>query len=66
MEVTDKTLVGDLIKHHPDAVPVLLRHGMQCVGCHVATWETLGEAANTHSINIDILLKDINKTIEVV
>ena len=51
-------------KKYPEVIPVLLNNGMQCIGCHVATWETLEQAAQSHGIDIKQLLKDLNKEVE--
>lgn len=59
--ITKNMLIGDIIKKHPASVNVMLEHGMHCVGCHVATWETLEQAAASHGINIKQLLKELNK-----
>lgn len=61
--INKQMLIGDLVKNHPDSVEILLDHGMQCVGCHVATWETLEQAAAGHGINVDELIKELNKKI---
>lgn len=59
--VTRDTLIGDVIKNDPKAVGILTEHGMQCVGCHVATWETVEQAASEHGVDIDALLKQLNR-----
>ena len=33
MEITKDTLIGDLIRQKPAAIPVLMRMGMGCIGC---------------------------------
>ncbi len=55
-------LVGKILKKHPNLIKVLLKHGMHCVGCSVATWESLEQAANSHSIDVDELVKELNKS----
>jgi hybrid cluster-associated redox disulfide protein len=57
-------LIGEIISKYPQAVDIMLKHGMHCVGCHVATWETLEQAAQQHSIDISALVKDINENIK--
>ena len=60
-KLTKNMLVGDVVKKHPDLVPIMLDYGMHCIGCHVATWETLEQAALSHGINADNLVKELNK-----
>lgn len=62
--VTKNMLIGDIIKKHPFSVGIMLEHGMQCVGCHVATWETLEQAAAGHGIDADKLVKELNEALK--
>ena len=59
--ITKTMLIGDLVKEYPESVGIMLDHGMQCIGCHIATWETLEQGAESHAINLNELLRDLNK-----
>ncbi len=55
--------VGDVVSQFPEAVPIMLRFGLHCVGCHVSMWETLEEGAIGHGMPQDVfetMLKEIN------
>ena len=56
-------LIGDLVKKHPGSVEIMLEHGLHCVGCSVATWETLEQGAASHGIDADKLVKELNKKV---
>jgi len=59
----DMTL-GEVIDRYPAAVPVMLRYGLHCVGCHVAASETVEQGAAAHGLNptdVKKLLADLNK-----
>ena len=58
--ITKDMLIGDIVKSRPESVEIMLEQGMHCVGCHVATWETLEQAAGGHGIDVDKLLKKLN------
>ena len=58
-------LIGDVVKKYPFSVEIMLEHGLQCVGCHVATWETIEQGAAGHGIDADKLVNDLNKKIKV-
>ena len=58
--ITKDMLIGDIVKNRPESVEIMLEEGMHCVGCHVATWETLEQAAAGHGIDVDKLLKKLN------
>ena len=62
--ITKGMLIGDIIKKHPFSIEIMLEHGMQCVGCHVATWETLEQAAAGHGIDADKLVKKLNEALK--
>lgn len=57
-------LIGDVIKKYPESVEVMLNHGIQCVGCHIAMWETIKQSAESHRIDADKLIEDINKKLK--
>ena len=59
--ITKSMLIGDIVSKYPEVVPTMLDHGMHCIGCHVATWETLEQAALSHGIDADNLVKELNK-----
>lgn len=59
--ITKKMLIGDIIKKYPASVQIMLEHGLHCVGCHVATWETLEQGSSSHGIDADKLVKELNK-----
>jgi hybrid cluster-associated redox disulfide protein len=59
--ITKNILIGDLVSAYPGSVQILGKHGMHCIGCHVATWETLEQAAESHGLDIDKLLKELKK-----
>lgn len=61
--ITKDMIIGDILKNHPELVGTMLEHGMQCIGCHVASWETLEQAASGHGIDVDNLLKELNKVV---
>ncbi|MBR0596910.1 DUF1858 domain-containing protein [Sinanaerobacter chloroacetimidivorans] len=61
--ITKDTTIGDLVRKHPEAIPILMEFGMGCVGCPSAQAETLEEAAMIHGIDINQLVDKVNKAI---
>ena len=39
--VKDMTL-GEVIQKHPETVPVMVKHGLHCIGCHIAALHRAG------------------------
>jgi hybrid cluster-associated redox disulfide protein len=51
--------IESLLARHPQAARVLLKHGMACVGCTMARFETLAEAAREYRVDLRALLNDL-------
>jgi hybrid cluster-associated redox disulfide protein len=64
-KVTKKTLIGDIVKQCPESILTLNERGIECVGCHIATWETLEQTARSHNIDVDELVKELNDSMEI-
>jgi len=60
-KITKDMTIGEIIQAQPDVVPVLLDAGMHCLGCPASQGESLEEAAMVHGIDIDELMKAIDK-----
>ncbi len=58
----EKTMtIGKLLEENPDKADILLEAGMHCLGCLVAQDETIEEACEVHGIDVDELVKELNK-----
>ena len=61
-KIIDKDmLIMDVVDANPNAPEILLSYGMHCLGCAIAHGETLEQAAEVHGIDLEQLLKDLNK-----
>ena len=58
VQITKDTVIADLLKTDiaEDAVPVLQSIGMHCLGCVMASSETIGEACQAHDVDPDELV----------
>lgn len=61
MEITKSTLIGELLRAHPEKANTLMSFGMGCVGCPSAQMESLEEAAMVHGMDLTALLDALNK-----
>lgn len=59
MEIKKDMLIGEVIRKKPEAIEILLRHGMGCVGCPSSQMESLEEAAMVHGLDLNSLMKDL-------
>lgn len=62
--VTKDMNIMEVVEKYPVAVQVFQRHGLGCVGCMIASGETLGEGIAAHGLDVEIILDEINKLIE--
>ena len=62
-KITKDMLIGEIIQKYPESIETMQKHGLHCIGCHVATWETLEQGVSAHGINVDALVEEINKKI---
>ena len=61
MKINKDTKIGEIVEKYPEKVDVLLSAGMHCLGCPASQAETLEEACMVHGIDVEELLKEINK-----
>jgi len=55
--------LGEVINKYPDTVEVFFKHGLPCASCHLASGETIEQAAESHGIKLEKLLKDLNNSV---
>ena len=60
MEISKKMLIGEILDVNPKIANVLLASGMHCIGCMMASGETLEQACAVHGIDCDELVERIN------
>ena len=56
MEITRDTLVGEIVENCPEAMPVFQAIGMHCMGCAMASGETVDQACAAHGVDPDEFL----------
>ncbi len=61
MEINKDMKIGELLEIAPEKAEILMEAGMHCLGCPASQAETLEEACEVHGIDVNELLKEINK-----
>jgi hybrid cluster-associated redox disulfide protein len=56
-------IVADLLIEWPQTIPIFLRHRMNCVGCSMAAFETLGDALHIYGLPQAPFLAEVNAVI---
>ncbi len=66
-QITENMLIKDLIEEHPEAVEILMKYGLMCVGCPAAAVETIEQGVLGHGLtekSVESILKDLNEIIK--
>ncbi len=49
-KITKEMNFAELLSAHPEAADILLKYGMQCIGCALAQGESIEQGASVHGI----------------
>ena len=55
------TILADVLNVAPDAAPLFFSIGMHCLGCAMASGETLEQACMVHGVDADEFIEKLNK-----
>lgn len=58
--ITKDTLIADVLTIAPEKAPLFFELGMHCLGCVMASGETVEEACAAHGVDVDEFLKKLN------
>ena len=65
--ITADTNIIEAVQAHPEIMQVFADYGLGCIGCigcMAAQFETIGEGAGAHGLDVPALIKDINECIK--
>ena len=63
-KITKEMGIQDIVEKYPETVEVFFKHGLHCLGCAAARFETLEQGAGAHGIDVDKMVKDLNKAVK--
>jgi len=55
--------MAKILSNWPETIPVFLANHMQCVGCYLSSFVTLGEASKVYSVPLKSLIKTLDQSI---
>jgi hybrid cluster-associated redox disulfide protein len=55
--------IHELVKKHPETIPVFEKFGLGCLGCQAALFENIEQGARVHGIDVEALIANINSVI---
>lgn len=65
MAFTKDMIIGDILREAPESAPLFQAIGMHCLGCAMASGETLSEACAVHGVDADEFLAKLNESVKV-
>ena len=63
-KITKDMKIEEVLNKYPETGEIFMKHGFHCVGCMAASFESIEDGANSHKIDVDAFLEDLNKVIE--
>ena len=63
-KITKDMPIPEILTKYPETISVFQDYGLHCIGCFVASFETLEQGAMAHGLDIDKLVKDLNLSLE--
>lgn len=61
--ITKEMTIGEVLRAHPQTVPIFLGLGMHCLGCPSSAMESVEDAALTHGRDVESLIEELNEAI---
>ena len=62
--ITKDMIIADIIREHPETLPVFKQYQLDCYECQIADLETLGHGAGVHKVSIFQLLESLNSVLK--
>ena len=60
VELTKDTIISEVMMNAPETAPLFQAIGMHCLGCAMATGESIEEACMVHGVDPDAFLENLN------
>lgn len=58
-QITKDTIISEILSIAPDSAPLFRAIGMHCLGCAMASGETLEQACAAHGVDADDMLSKL-------
>jgi hybrid cluster-associated redox disulfide protein len=59
MNITKETIIGEIVDSCPEAMPKFQEIGMHCMGCALASGESVEEACMAHGVDPDEFIQEL-------
>ncbi len=62
-QIEKETVIGEILINAPSTAPLFQAIGMHCLGCVMASGETVEEACAVHGVDPDLFVEKVNEFI---
>jgi hybrid cluster-associated redox disulfide protein len=62
--INRKMSIEEIVKKYPETIAIFERHGLGCLGCQAALFESIEQGAEVHGVDVDALISDLNTEIK--
>ena len=59
--ITKEMTITQILRRHPETLPVFQRYGLDCYECQNAEFEQLEHGATVHKIDLETLILELNR-----
>ncbi|RWB26206.1 DUF1858 domain-containing protein [Mesorhizobium sp.] len=60
----DDMTMDAIMREWPDTIRVILDHGLLCVGCPIASFHTVSDAAKEHDVEENQLVRELRRAMK--
>jgi hybrid cluster-associated redox disulfide protein len=61
--ITRDMTIAEILVRYPQTLAVFRQFGLTCQECQIADFEAIEHGAGVHKLDIDLLLRELNKAI---
>ena len=61
MKITKDMIIADVLNMNRGTVPIFMQNGLHCLGCAMASGETIEEACMVHGMDCELLIDELNE-----
>jgi hybrid cluster-associated redox disulfide protein len=61
--INKKMSINEVVRKHPETIPIFEKFGLGCVGCEAALFENIEQGAEVHGIDVETLITSLNSII---
>ena len=62
-EISSDLVVAEVLERWPETIPVFLEHHMSCVGCALAPFDTVSDAATIYRVGVEVFVDELRAVV---